>query len=210
MSPLPIIVAERIELIDSANVAPQLQRLGQMRTGLDRVIRGAEEAGFTAIQESNFGYRVTVEAASEIMPPSDAVPGPGVSSLTHEILLQGYTRGDDQAAAGTVTVTAGTYTADYNLLLEAPGGDINRMLERTVQDNELVLVDGWWDTFRGCLGNCGGVCLAAFLSCIGARTIPAILACLAIRCGGCAARCAACATCDCRWSCRWGVGCCGG
>jgi hypothetical protein len=210
MSQLPLIVSEKIELIDSANVAPQLERLSRMRTGLGQVLRGAEESGFRAVDGSNFGYRLTVEAAHDIMPPSGVIAGPGVRSLTHEILLQGYARGDDQAAAGTATVTAGTYTSDYNLILEAPGGDANRMIERTVQGNELVLVDGWWDRFRGCLGGCGGACLAALGGCIGSGALPAILACLAIRCGGCAVKCAACATCDCSWWCKWAAGCCEG
>jgi hypothetical protein len=212
MSDQPIIVDERIELIDSANVAAQLERLSRTRPGLGLVLRGAEEARFTALDGDNsyFGYRVTVVAASEIMPPDDAPPGPGVRSLTAEILLQGFSRGEDQAAAGAVTITAGPYTSDYSLLLEAPGGDANRMIERTVQGNELIFVDGWWDRFRNCLGNCGGGCLAALGSCIGSGALPAILACLAIRCGGCAAKCAACATCDCRWWCRWAAGCCKG
>jgi hypothetical protein len=212
MPDLPLITAERIEIIDSTNVAAQLERLGRMRPGLDRVLRGATEARFSALTEDNsyFGYRVTMETAREIMPPDDAPSGPGVRSLTHEILLQGFSRGDDQAAAGTVSVTAGAYTSDYNLLLEAPGGDINRMIERTVRGDELVLVDGWWDRFRNCLGGCGGVCLSALGGCIASGAIPAILVCLAVSCGGCAAKCAACATCNCRWWCRWAVGCCEG
>lgn len=212
MPNFPIIVSERIELIDSANVASELERLSPMRPGLDHVLRGAQEFRFSAVDtpDSYFGYRVTLDAASEVMPPDDAVPGPGVSSLTHEILLQGFSRGEDQAAAGTVTVTAGPYTSDYSLLLEAPRGDINRMIERTVRGTELVLVDGWWDRFRRCLGTCGGPCLAALGTCIVAGALPAILACLAVSCGGCAARCSACATCNCRWWCRWAVGCCEG
>jgi hypothetical protein len=213
MPDLPVIVSERIELIDSRNVAAQLERLSRMRPGLEQVLRGATEARFSALAEDDsfFGYRVTMEADREIRPPDDAPEGPGVRSVTHEVLLQGFSRGADQAAAGTVTITAGTYTSEYNLLLEAPGGDINRMIERTVQGNELVLADGWWDRFRNCLGDkCGGVCLSALGGCISAGAIPAILVCLAVSCGGCAAKCAACATCNCRWWCRWAVGCCRG
>lgn len=76
-------------------------------------------------------------------------------------------------------------------------------------NHELELADGFWDAFRGCLSDrCGSVCLGALATCLPMGALPAVLGCLAVTCGGCAARCAACVACDCGWLCSAVVGCC--
>jgi hypothetical protein len=226
---LPVIRSETYEMLEPGTVSGQLERLGRTREALDRALRGAEERGYSMApsgpgpayglgglaQGSSappaLGYRVTVEAAREIMPPADAAEGSGVRSAIFEILLQGYTRGADQAAAGTATVTAGDYSASYDFLLEAPGGNPQRIIESTLRQGALVEADGFWDRFKACLGGCGGTCLAAVPTCLAAGgNIIAIVGCLAVQCGSCAAKCLACATCNCSWWCRWAAGCCEG
>ncbi|HEY3894103.1 MAG TPA: hypothetical protein VGL88_01910, partial [Pseudonocardiaceae bacterium] len=188
---------------------------------LQKLMSFTESAGFAALpaqaKDGAVGWRYTVELedGETVSPAGGDAPGDPVNKLTIETLFKGYTGGvgaaPSQLAVGTMMTTAGSNKYAEHIQLEAYQGNLDWMVERQVNDaGALVMVDGWWDRFRGCLGGCGGVCLAALGSCISAGALPAILGCLAIRCGGCAAKCAACATCDCSWLCRWAVGCCRG
>lgn len=212
VSSQPIIKLEKFEVLDSENALSELDALTGMHSDLQLLLNLTESAGFTEVAGSSFGWQVTVETAEEIRPGEGDAPGDPVNSLTSRALFKGFTGGGGAApsllAVGTMTATAGQNQVIEHLQLEAPGADMDRMIERKVEGNALVEVDGWWDRFRGCLGGCGGPCLAALTGCI-RPVLPAILVCLAVRCGGCAAKCAACATCDCRWWCRIS-GCCRG
>lgn len=216
MSAQPTIKLEQLEVLDDENVLSELDSLSGLHSELQTLFNLTESAGFTEVARSAYGWQIKVEAAGEVTPgPGDDPGGGPVSSLTSRALFKGFTGGGGAApnllAVGTMTVTAGSHEHTEYLQFEAPNGDIGRMIERKVDEGgALVVVDGWWDRFRGCLGGCGGVCLAALGGCAGAGALPAILGCLAIRCGGCAAKCAACATCDCRWWCKWAAGCCRG
>lgn len=212
MSRQPIIKLEKFEVLDDANVLSELDSLTGMHSDLQLLFNLTESAGFTEVAGSAFGWQITMETAEEIRPEEGDASGDPVNSLTSRALFKGFTGGGGAApsllAVGTMTATAGQNEVIEHLQFEAPGADMDRMIERKVEGNALVVVDGWWDRVRGCLGGCGGTCLAALASCI-RPSIPAILACLAVRCGGCAAKCAACATCECRWWCRVS-GCCRG
>jgi hypothetical protein len=214
MSAQPVIKLEKFEVLDAENALSELNSLSGLHSDLQLLMNFTENAGFTEVAGSAVGWQYTVEAAEDINPAGSDAAGPAVNSLTARALFKGYTGGGgvapSQLAVGTVTATAGTNETIEHISLEMAQSDFDRMIERQVENGALVVVDGWWDRFRGCLGGCGGVCLAALGSCVGAGALPAILGCLAIRCGGCAAKCAACATCDCSWWCRWAAGCCQG
>jgi len=116
----------------------------------------------------------------------------------------------DQAAVVTMTFRAGDQSETYHCLLVAPGGDFEKTEEFTVDANNAVIVaHSYWTRFRRCLASkCGSACLTAIPTCAGSWA--AFLWCLVAKCGGCVLKCAACAGCNCRWWCRWAVGCCEG
>jgi hypothetical protein len=53
---------------------------------------------------------------------------------------------------------------------------------------------------------CASACLGAITGCAG--VFPVYLKCLVVACGVCAVKCGACATCKCRFWCKWAAGCC--
>ena len=213
MSTLPIIKREVFELLDSDQASSELDGLIGAHDELGQLFSLTTAAGFADVAGSAHGWKYTAEAAAAIG-PDEGESGNPVDTFTSQATFRGYTNRIGAApsllAVGTVSMKAGANEHVEHLQLEAPNADINYMVERKVEGSGLVVVDGWWDRFRGCLGGCGGVGRAALGGGAGAGALPAILACLAVRCGGCAARCAACATCDCRWWCKWAAKCCRG
>ncbi|MCX5174323.1 hypothetical protein [Streptomyces virginiae] len=149
--------------------------------------------------------------------------GATVSGFTTHMLFGELAGGEEGQRVGIIATT---------MFALAPGGDTVTALNKVVRaieqgqqggqrrswaeatehafepDRGLFVADGIWDAFRGCLGGCGGTCLAALTACLAAGALPAVAACVAISCGGCALRCAACVACDCSFFCRWAVGCC--
>jgi hypothetical protein len=72
----------------------------------------------------------------------------------------------------------------------------------------LVVANSWGSAWSGCLhSQCANTCLSSLTQC-SFGSWAGYFWCVAARCGGCVLRCAACATCDCRWWCRWAVRCC--
>ncbi|MFF3653914.1 hypothetical protein [Streptomyces olivochromogenes] len=109
-------------------------------------------------------------------------------------------------AAGAAASTEDTVT---RALVQGDRGWINAVEYALDASGDLVVVNGLWDAFRGCLGSsCGGTCLGALGSCLPLGALPAVVACLAATCGLCAAKCAACVACDCGWLCSVITGCC--
>ncbi|MEU1935053.1 hypothetical protein ACH49O_19090 [Streptomyces coeruleorubidus] len=210
---LPPIAEERITYIGPRHVERELESLRATnsdiatlfdylptRLGTDDVARASEGA---------FGYSLTSTLSSPLAPPEGEDRG-AVNELDFRWMVNGYSEGDDQLAIGAVIVRAngGEYENVYALSLEAPNGNFTSVTESTVRGGRITEVDGWWDALTGCLGrDCGSVCLGAAISCPKINWI-AFLACLAGRCGGCVVKCAACATCDCSWWCKWAAGCC--
>lgn len=95
------------------------------------------------------------------------------------------------------------------LIQQGAGWDTAMEFSLDEGGNSLVEADGLWDAFKACIGRCSGPCLAALPGCLAvSAALPAAVVCLAVACGGCAAKCAACAVCDCGWLCSFAVGCC--
>lgn len=221
----PLIKTTQLYVLDPPDVMRSMESRGRHGDSeLAKVLEGARRMGFAELgdgaggEDRYWGWQTTYTPRSPVEPPADIAALsnerlPAAEELTGQVLVRGAgSTGGDQAAVLDVNISAGPYIKESTLLLRCPGGNCDQITEHAVNGdtNELELVDGWWDRFRNCLGGCGGPCLAALGTCIGTGAIPAILACLAIRCGGCAAKCAACATCDCTWWCKWAAGCCEG
>jgi hypothetical protein len=210
MSQQHLVANQTVELLDPVDGAQELERLSRFRRGLAEVLREVDRRGYRPLDGQLLGYRITATAREEVTPPSYVNDGRGVREVSFEFLLQSYSRGDDQAAAGTMTVTAGEYTEEYNVILEAPRGDFMRVREYAYVDGSVVEVDGWWDRFNGCLGrSCGSACLGAVVTCA-KDSFWTFLLCVVAKCGLCIAGCFACATCNCHWICSWLFGCCQG
>jgi len=133
-------------------------------------------------------------------------------TATFDMMVHSYEKpgSKDQAAVATVKVRAGDKSETYQFLLVAPGGNFEKAQEYMIGPNNTVIeAHSWWTRFRRCVtSKCGTVCLGATVSCSG--TWAAYLLCLVAVCGSCVLRCVACASCNCRWWCRWAVGCCEG
>ncbi len=158
MSPLSTIKLEKFELLDSEQALNELDLLSGLHTDLPQLFQLTEAAGFTELAGSAIGWRYTVEAATEIAPGAGESGDP-VTSLTSQAVFKGYTGGGgaspDQLAVGTVTNEAGSNKYAEHIQLLARDSNLDRMIERQVAGSGLVVVDGWWDRFRGCLGILG-------------------------------------------------------
>ena len=163
------------------------------------------------IPGEGFATELVTTPSTPISPPPDALEGPPVSELKFQFYAPALRSRTDQAAICTASLTAGgPYALDYDFSLTSPGGNFMAVQEQTITEGRIVAVDGWWDRLLGCLQrDCGSVCIGATISCPKVNW-AAFLVCLAGRCGGCVIKCAACATCDCSWWCKWAAGCCEG
>jgi len=163
----------------------------------------AQSLGFTPGKAAKdfFGASQTYEAR---------VPVRGVKSAEFELHVQNLIKSGtkDKLALFVVRVKAGSNEDTYGFILEAPGGVVDKTREWTVQRGKVVLAHSWWSRTKACLKkSCVSACISALATCPMADW-TAYLGCLALKCGGCWVKCAACATCNCKIWCRWGVGCC--
>lgn len=206
------ITLEQIEIFDAPAAAQALQaRAGEARGKLKKLEDEAQKRGYrrAAGQRPEIAMRQKFRSAQPVRPPAGE-QGAAVQDLQIDISLRALEKpnSQDQAAIATVTATAGSHTEVYDMLLEAPNGDFAKAREFEVNErDQLVAANSWWTAARSCaIGKCGSVCIGALVACSG--TWAAYLLCVAAACGGCWVRCAACATCNCRWWCKWATGCC--
>jgi hypothetical protein len=204
---------EQIEILDAQAAALGMQRRMARPQGFTALSRLDDEARGRGYRPATgpggeFGLRQRFRSRVPVHPPGGEAGAP-VQELQFEMSLRALEKGDseDQAAVATVTMTAGQNTEEYDLMLEARGGNFAQAREFKVEHDRVVPTNSWWTAARSCVSStCGSVCVASLVSCTG--TWAGYLLCVAAACGGCWVRCAACATCDCRWWCRWGASCC--
>lgn len=205
------ITLERIEILDDQAVSQGLQKqMAAPKGKLKKLDDEAKKRGYKKATgpRAEFGLRHTFKAGKPVPPPA-GTPGQPVQEVEVEISLSTLEKpnSEDQAAIGTVRVTAGKNTEEYDMLLEALDGDFEDVRESKVENDKVVPANSWWTAARSCvIGKCGSVCIGALTVCRG--TWAAYLLCVAAACGGCWVRCSACATCNCRWWCKWAAGCC--
>jgi hypothetical protein len=129
------------------------------------------------------------------------------------ILLQDYTKDGsaDQAAVGTITIIARDRSDTYSFSVIAPGGNFENVSEHKVNETTLSVerAHSLWSCFVNRVrSKCTNTCASSLFACTAFKTWSAYLGCLAIRCGGCAAKAFGCCACDNRWWCRWAAGSC--
>jgi hypothetical protein len=206
------IVFEQTEVLDEAESARDLEaRLSAAPGKLKKLEDEATKRGYKAETgpRSTVAIRHKVRAAQAVKPPAGEQGAP-VKEVQFEVSLRSYKKAGskDTAAVGTMTVIAGQTRDEYDVLLEAPGGNMGKAREFKLHGNNVVPANSWWTAARGCVtSKCGSACIAALTTCP-PTSWAAYLLCLAARCGGCWVKCAACASCNCRWYCKWATGCC--
>ncbi len=205
------IVFEQLEILDATTATQGLQQqLAPSNSKLKRLDDEAVRLGFKPRKGpgSELGLRQTYRAANPVK-PGKGEQGQPVQQLEYTLFLRELEKPNsrDQAAILTVAVTAGKNTDQYEMLLIADEGKFNDAREYMVENDKVALAESWWSAVRDCiLSRCGTVCVNSLITCSGTWT--AYLLCVAARCGGCWLSCAACATCNCRWWCRWAARCC--
>jgi hypothetical protein len=205
------IMLEQNEILDAQAAAKGLEkRLKDPKGRLKRLEEEATRRGYRKIAgpRAEFGLRQKFKANRPIRPPRGE-QGAAVQELEFEFSLRALEIPDseDQAAIASVTITAGKNTEEYEMLLESVGNDFEEIREFMIENDQVVAANSWWTAARSCvIGKCGSVCIGSLVACSG--TWAAYLICVAAACGGCWLKCSACATCNCRWWCRWATGCC--
>lgn len=208
---IPRIVLEQTELLDSQTVATALtRRVDTAGTHENTLAQELARRGYRRRTgaKAELGLRQKYGAATPINPPK-GVAGQPVQAIQFELLVRSFNRpgSTDEAAVATVTIESGANRETYEMLLEAPGGNFAKGREFEVRGGQVQRANSWWTATKSCLrSKCASVCVGALVTCGG--TWAAYLGCVAVACGGCWVKCAACATCNCRWWCKWGVGCC--
>jgi len=203
----------QIEFLDAPAAALGMQRRLAQPLGFAAMSRLDQEArarGYRPLTGpgAEFGLRQRIRSRVQVNAPAGET-GPSVQELQFELAIRALEKGDseDQAAIAIATITAGQNTEELDLLLEARGGNFARAREFKVMNERVVPANSWWTAAQSCvLSRCSSVCTGALVTCSG--TWAAYLLCVAAACGGCWVSCAACATCNCRWWCRWAAGCC--
>lgn len=203
---------EQIEMLDTQAVDQSLQKRLAAPQGkkLQKLDEEAKKRGYKkAAGKADVGMRHKFKASKPVPPPA-GTSGQPVQEVEFEMSFTALEKpnSEDQAAIGTVRVTAGQNTEEYDMLLEAVDGDFEDVREFKIENDKIVPANSWWTATRTCItgGKCGTVCIGALVACSG--TWAAYLLCLASTCGLCYGKCAACGTCNCRWWCKWAAGCC--
>lgn len=208
---------ELTEILDESNFGETLGNMmakGPLQMLYDEATRRgyryesaqAEQGGQRT--PTQLGLRQVSRAREQVQPDSDD-RGSSVQETRFELYIRALEKPDsrDQAALINVSIQAGENTEEYNLLLEAPGGYFLDTREFMVENDRVVPAFSWWSAFKNCLtSRCGTSCLGALVACSG--TTAGYVACVIAACAGCGVKCAACATCNCKWWCRWAPGCC--
>jgi len=200
-----------VEVFDNKSVATQLNTL-KKKADVMPIYAHATQMGFTVLEGAKNlqGFKRTYNAREPVASGTQKVQKLEVSYQVQELKKSG----SKDKAAIIITTMKGVgipegIENDARLLI-IPGGDINKVEEFKVErkTNTIVLTHSWWTRFKACLtGKCSSACLQALVTCPPASLV-AYLGCLAVKCGGCSAKCVGCATCKCRWWCKWAVSCC--
>jgi hypothetical protein len=202
------VISESIEIADQSASHAQFRRHLQDRPDLRLLQEEALRRGYQPQDrpEETFSIRVRSRASGDVHPPRGATGEP-VQEVEFELVGQSVSKADAEGAVATVTIRAGGNYTQQHIFIEAERGNFVQAVESTVENGQVVYTNSWWSAWIGCLyRDCASTCLISLWSCSG--TWAAYFWCVAARCGGCVVKCAACATCDCSWWCRWAAGCC--
>ncbi len=205
-----------LEIFDGETAFRKVKALNARRE-VKAVLSHAAKQGFTPSTSPKDvqGFKRTYTPEGKVEKDGVVVTRLDISYHVQELKKVGS---KDTAAMVVLTSKAngaeGQFATDVRFLV-APGGNIEKIVEMKFDPStaRVVPTNSWFTRLKNCIrGKCGSACKDALTGCLGAGAggIVAYLGCLAVKCGGCSARCVACATCNCRFWCRWATGCCEG
>ncbi len=208
---MPGIKTLKVEIFDGAGALAKVSAMASKRE-VKAVLAAAKARGYIPSSKpaDTQGFKRTYVPDGKV---SDG--GLTVTKLDYTYLVQDLKKsGSSDKAAIVVTSFAapgvlGASDIDVRFLL-APSGDITKTQEMKFDtaSGTVVPTNSLWTRFKACITReCRTVCVGALGTCALASW-AGYLQCLAISCGGCSAKCFACATCNCRWWCKWAAGCC--
>jgi len=208
--PQPLIKNMTVEIFDPELVRRQVSALAT-KPEVKPILDKATELGFSPLTGAKNlqGFRRTYTSATPVVNGSQKISKLEVSYQIQELKKSG----SKDKAVVIITTFEGVGLKDANeidsRLLIATDGDLKKTQEfKLGSTGKAVLTKSWWTRFKACIkGSCSSVCLSALVSCP-FSSWAAYLGCLAIKCGGCSAKCVGCASCRCRWWCKWAVSCC--
>ncbi len=196
----------KTQKLNSADVAKQFDQMRQTNNKVKAADDFLKQRGFSA-----------KTGADDAMGESDTFKGKddkgNEQETTTTLKAQNYQKkgSKDAAAIAQIDVVAGRETRSYSFVLIAPDGDINKAEEYAVEESggkaQVGKANSWWSCTKARTQNCGSTCVSALTSCWNGSWVY-YLGCLAVKCGWCYLKAAACCGCDCSWWCRWAVGCC--
>lgn len=207
---------ETIEYLDQERVSQSLERSRTESMSQNSLEQYAEEEhGLTVEEDQTFGASYTAAAEGAVQPPEERVGSAAsvmgisrsdrhqkpVEEMQFNLEIQDLS-GEEAGAIVKTSLSVGDTTYDYNCALVAKDDDPLQMKEFVFDGGEVVPAQSWWSRFVKCLG----ISWSELLSCYDG-SVSGTIKCLAGK-GLNAAKCAACATCNCHWTCRWGAGCC--
>jgi len=177
-----------------------------------RVIPGEPRAA-SEVQFEILGHSLGSPASRALGAIVSTTLTTGEAAITYDFLLDAKDGNFERATEWVVAPTAGL-AADAQAIerpagsyIDMPAGSMGMGEASIIQGDGIIEAESWWSGFVGCLrSRCASSCLSSLHSCSGYWA--AYFWCLVAKCGGCVLKCAACSTCDCRWWCRWAVGCC--
>jgi hypothetical protein len=199
------------ELFDGSSTLTKLESIASKRE-VNTVLAHARSMGFVASTKASDvqGFKRSYLSDVEVKEGGLTASKLDYVSLVQELKKPGS--GDKAAIIITSLSAPGAFRgAEIDVrFLVAPGGDVQRTKEMRFDHatGSVVPTNSFWTRFKGCMtGTCSVVCTGALTTCA-FTTWAGYLQCLAVACGGCSAKCFACATCKCRWWCKWAAGCC--
>lgn len=200
-----------VEVFDGAAVLAKMKAVAPKRE-VKAVLDIAKTRGFVPSDKA-----ADVQGFKRSYKPEGKISQDGltVTKLDYTYMVQELRkRGSNDKAAIVVTTLAspgvvGGTEIDVRFLV-APNGDVQKTTEMRFDKVTGTVVDtrSWWTRFKACItGKCASTCAGALGTCAFTGW-AGYLQCLALACGGCSAKCVGCATCKCRWWCKWAIGCC--
>jgi hypothetical protein len=197
----------------SADFASMKEADSLMKLASDNLV----ERGFEALTGDDNFFGI-IETSRVMMDDGEIV------QQTTTLEVQDYISSDRKDLGALVRVRLETEDGckeEYIFNLVAPCGDFSKPIEyqavaTSIRDPatgamstqlEMVETDSWGSCMLQELKKCASPCVNALVTCP-KSSWTAYLGCLAVRCGGCFVAKAACCTCNCKWWCKWAVGCC--
>ncbi len=208
---MPRIKTMTVEVFDGASALTKLQAVASKRE-VKAALAHALAQGFAPSNKASDvqGFKRTYKPEGTVSKGGETVKKLDYSYLIQDLKKAGSA---DRAAIVVGTLSAPGITGGSEVdvrYLVAPNGDVTKAIEMRYEAAKkgMIGTQSWWTRFKACItGKCAKTCAASLGTC-SFTGWAGYLQCVAIACGGCSARCVACASCKCRWWCRWAAGCC--